>query len=131
MTVMNMCGAEETLYAEETHAAGASQPGEPQPQKTIEASDTSFGPGVVKIFDNCRMIVFAPSDKSKPTDKWTVITKGANDDFFIRNGDEGNLYPPFQVEDYFHLYLLGEKCGQPKEPESKPISVEDVLPSQQ
>ena len=96
----------------------------------VEVTDTNFGPGIVKIFDNCRKIVFEPSDKNKPREEWAAITKG-DTDFFMRNGDEGNLYPPSQVEDYFQLYLLGPKCGQPKEKKAQPTSFEDLLPSQQ
>ncbi len=61
--------------------------------------------------------MFEPQDSTKPKDTWNLEVMGENDRFFIRNGDKSKLYAPPDVENYFGLYLLGERCGMPK---SKP-----------
>lgn len=128
MTVINMCGEEETLDAKDRVGVGASQSSELQRQTRIEVGDTNFGPGTVTISENCRKIVFQPNDRSKPADTWTAVTKGESDEFYIRNGDETNLYPPPQVEDFFRLYLLGDRCGAPKPKQVEEPSPEEMIP---
>lgn len=120
IVVNSTCGTEEVLGRE-------TRPTEPHPQ-TIEVGDTNFGPGTVTISENCRKIVFQPNDRSKPVDTWTAVTKGESDEFYVRNGDETDLYPPPQVEDFFRLYLLGDRCGEPKPKRVVEPSMEEMIP---
>ena len=125
MTVMNMCGAEETLGIESAGASGS--PAEALPEKTVEVTESNFGSGAVEIFDSCRKVVFTPGVPIKPKDTWTIIgIMGENS--YIRNGNNANPYSVAMVENYFGLYLLGEKCGQPKPKKTEEPSPEDLLP---
>ena len=129
MIVMNMCGVEESLAVDEAVKSAAPQPSEAPPQKTIELSESNFGPGMVKIYAGCEKVVFQPDDPSKSTVTWTVVTKGESDHFYIRDGDESTLYPPPDVENYFGLYLLGDKCGTPKPKQPEEPTPEDFTTS--
>ena len=95
----------------------------------VEVSQSNFGPGTVTITDDCQKVVFEPDDQSKPKSTWTVVTKGESDHFYIRDGDEAKLYPPPDVENYFGLYLLSEKCGTPKPKQREESTPEDLAPT--
>lgn len=125
MTVMNMCGAEETLEIESAGASGS--PAEALPEKTVEVTESNFGPGVVKIFDGCQTVVFEPQDTTKPKDTWTTAVIMCENSY-LRNGDNANPYSVAMVEDYFGLYLLGDKCGQPKPKKTEEPRPEDLMP---
>ena len=59
------CGTEETLQFER---------GELTPELSVGLSETNFGAGVVRIYDNSKRVVFEPSDESKPPREYRLET---------------------------------------------------------
>lgn len=119
------CGTEETLQFER---------GELTPELSVGLSETNFGAGVVRFYDNSKRVVFEPSDKSKPPREYRLETLRKEGHapltVYVLQTGERTFYPPSDLEGMLRLHLVGEKRGAPKpKPEIAEETWEDFTTS--
>ena len=119
------CGTEETLQFER---------GELTPELSVGLSETNFGAGVVRIYDNSKRVVFEPSDESKPPREYRLETLRKEGHapltVYVLQSGERTFYPPSDLEGMLRLHLVGEKRGAPKpKPEIAEETWEDFTTS--
>ncbi len=121
MTVMNMCGIEESLGIESTQESGGPRPVEAQPERSVAVSQSNFGPGTVKIFDECQRVVFEPDDPSQMRREYRLETwtrPGLPEmKVYVPQQDKPIPYAPLDLSSMLKVYLLGDKCGTPVPPQ--------------
>ena len=97
-------------------------------------SETNFGAGVVRFYDNSKRVVFEPSDKSKPPREYRLETLRKEGHapltVYVLQSGERTFYPPSDLEGMLRLHLVGEKRGTPKpKPEIAEETWEDFTTS--